>query len=123
MSQARVVFFGLSAVYLLAVVVQFFLAGLGAFGATTYDAHEAVGYIVAGGALLLLVTSVVGRLPRRLFLVTLLLVAVNGVQIGLAQIDVEELAALHVVNALVVFIVAHALMQRSRGYLASKIAA
>jgi hypothetical protein len=123
MGQARVVFFGLSAIYLLAVVVQFFLAGLGAFGATTFDAHEAVGYILAGGALLLLATSVVGRLPRRLFLVTLLLVVVNGIQIGLAQIDVEELAALHAVNALVVFIVAHTLMQRSRGYLASKIAA
>jgi hypothetical protein len=36
---------------------------------------------------------------------------------------VEELAALHPVNALVIVIVAYSLTQRSRGYLASKIAA
>jgi hypothetical protein len=122
MSQARIVFFGLTAIYLLAVIVQFFLAGLGAFGGD-WDVHTGVGFVVAIGSLLLLVVAAVGRLPRRMFLVTLLLVALNALQIGLARIDVEELAALHPVNALVIVIVAYSLMQRSRVYLASKIAA
>jgi hypothetical protein len=79
--------------------------------------------VVALGSLLLLVVAAVARLPRRMFFVTLLLVALNALQIGLARIDVEELAALHPVNALVIVIVAYSLMQRSRVYLASKIAA
>jgi hypothetical protein len=121
-SQARILFFGLTAIYLLAVIVQFFLAGLGAFGGD-WDVHSGVGFVVALGSLLLLVVAAVARLPRRMFFVTLLLVALNALQIGLARIDVEELAALHPVNALVIFIVANSLMQRSRVYLASKIAA
>jgi hypothetical protein len=122
MSQARIVFFGLTAIYLLAVIVQFFLAGLGAFGGD-WDVHTGVGFVVAFGSLLLVVVAAVARLPRRMFLVTLLLVGLNALQIGLARIDVDELAALHPVNALVIVIVAFSLMQRSRGYLASKIAA
>jgi hypothetical protein len=121
-SQARILFFGLTAIYLLAVIVQFFLAGLGAFGGD-WDAHSGVGFVVAIGSLLLLVVAAVARLPRRMFFVTLLLVGLNALQIGLARIDVEELAALHPVNALVIVIVAYSLVQRSRGYLASKIAA
>ena len=39
-------FYGLSGVYLLGVVVQFFLAGMGAFGATDYDAHRSLGFIL-----------------------------------------------------------------------------
>jgi uncharacterized protein DUF6220 len=122
MSQARILFFGLTAIYLLAVIVQFFLAGLGAFGGD-WDVHSGVGFVVAIGSLLLLVVAAVARLPRRMFFVTLLLVGLNVLQIGLARIDVDELAALHPVNALVIVIVAYSLMQRSRGYLASKIAA
>jgi hypothetical protein len=122
MSQARILFFGLTAIYLLAVIVQFFLAGLGAFGGD-WDVHSGVGFVVAIGSLLLLVVAAVARLPRRMFFVTLLLVVLNALQIGLARVEVDELAALHPVNALVIVIVANSLMQRSRGYLASKIAA
>jgi hypothetical protein len=41
----------------------------------------------------------------------------------LAQVDVEEVAALHVVNALAIVFVAYEIVQRSRRYLASKMAA
>jgi hypothetical protein len=112
-AQSRVLFFGLSAIYLLGVVVQFFLAGLGAFLADPdYDAHRALGFILAIGSLVLLV-----------FLLTVLLVGLNLLQIVLANIDVDEIAALHPVNALVIAFVAYALTQRSRRYLAEKIAA
>jgi hypothetical protein len=122
-SQARVIFFGLAAIYLLGVVVQFFLAGLGAFLETSYDAHQTLGYILAAIALILLVLAIAGRLPRLVFLLAIALLGLNVLQIVLARVEVGEVAALHVVNALVVFFVAHELMQRSRRYLASKIAA
>jgi len=124
MSQARVIYFGLSAIYLVAVAVQFFLAGLGAFGAEpTYDSHRVLGFVLAVGSLALLVVAIVGRLPRLFLLLTLVLVGLNALQIVLASVDVEEIAALHPVNALGIIFVAYILTQRSRRYLASKITA
>jgi hypothetical protein len=123
MSQARVIFFGLTVLYLLGVVAQFFLAGLGAFHATGYDAHRALGFILGIGSVVMFVVAVVGRLPRVTLLITLLLLGLNVLQIVLANIDVEAIAALHAVNALLIFVTAHTLMQRSRHYLASKMAA
>jgi hypothetical protein len=122
MSQARILFFGLTAIYLLAVIVQFFLAGLGAFSGD-WDVHTGVGFVVSLSSLLLLVVAAIARLPRRMFLMTLLLVGLNALQILLPHLETDELAALHPVNALVIVIVAYTLMQSSRVYLASKIAA
>lgn len=124
MAQSRVIFFGIAAIYLVGVVVQFFLAGLGAFGASSYDAHQGLGLALGVVALLLLALAIVGRVPRPLFLFTVLLVGLSVLQMVLANLDdVRELAALHVVNALVIFYVAQAIMQRSRRYLTEKIAA
>ena len=51
------------------------------------------------------------------------LVALNAVQIVLIQIDIAEVNALHLVNALAIAFVANMLVHRSRRYLASKMAA
>lgn len=123
MNSARVLFFGLTAIYLLAVLVQFFLAGLAVFGSTDWDAHAGVGFAVSISTLLLLVLAVVGRLPRRLIVVTLLLVGLNALQMVLPHIDVAELAALHPVNAVAIVFIAYVLMQSSRSYVTSKMAA
>jgi Family of unknown function (DUF6220) len=122
MSQARVIFFALAAFYLVGVVVQFFLAGLGAFGATSFDPHRGLGFALGIASLVLLVLALVGRLPRLLLLLTVVLVGLNVLQSILANIDVEEIAALHVVNALAIVYVAHELMQRSRRFLTGKVA-
>ena len=122
MTQARVLFFGLAVVYLAGVVVQFFLAGLGTFGATSFDAHQAFGLVLALLTLVLLVLAVVGKVPRLLILLAVALLGLNVLQMFLARVDVEEVAALHVVNALAIVFVAHEIMQRSRRYLASKMA-
>jgi hypothetical protein len=103
--------------------VQFFLAGLGAFGATTFDAHRGLGFALGIGSLAMLALALFGRLPRFLLLLTVVLVGLNVLQSILANIDVEEIAALHVVNALAIVYVAHELMQRSRRYLSDKVAA
>jgi hypothetical protein len=123
MNSARVLFFGLTAIYLLAVLVQFFLAGLAVFDSTDWDPHSGLGFVLSISTLVLLVLAVVGRLPRRLILVTLLLVGLNALQMVLPHIDVSELAALHPVNAVAIVFVAYALMQGSRIYVTSKMAA
>jgi len=119
--QARVILFGLATIYLAGVVVQFFLAGLGTFGATTFDAHRAVGLGLGIVSLIMVVLAFVGKVPRSLVALSFTLFGLNVVQLVLAQIDVEEIAALHVVNALAVVYVAHELVQRSRRFLAAQI--
>jgi hypothetical protein len=122
MSQARVVFYGLAVIYLLGVVVQFFLAGLGVFGSTTFDAHRGLGYVLGAIAVALLALAVGAKMPRSLTALSVVLVALNVAQIILIQVDVGEIEALHVVNALAIAFVANMLVQRSRRYLAAKMA-
>jgi Family of unknown function (DUF6220) len=122
MSQARVIYFALAAFYLAGVVVQFFLAGLGAFGATSFDPHRGLGFALGIASLVLFVLALVVRLPRLVLLLTAALVGLNVLQSVLANIDVEEIAALHVVNALAIVYVAQELMQRSRRFLTGKVA-
>lgn len=123
MTQARVLYYGLTVLFLLGVVVQVFLAGLNVFGGTSIESHRVLGFILMGGALLMLVLAAVGRLPRPTVLLTVLLLGLAVLQSVLANVDVNEIAALHPVNALVIAFVASVLMRRSRDYLASKMAA
>jgi hypothetical protein len=123
MTQARVLFFGLAVLSLLGVVVQFFLAGLYVFGGTSLDSHRVLGYVLTATALVMLVVGVLGRLPRGTVLLTVLLLGLNVLQTVLANVEVNEIAAFHPVNALVIAWIAYALVERSRNYLASKMAA
>ena len=122
MTQARVLFFGLAVIYLAGVVVQFFLAGLGTFGATSFDAHQAFGLVLAVLTLILLVLAVVGKVPRLLVLLAVALLGLNVLQMFLARVEVEEVAALHVVNALAIVFVAYETVQRSRRFIVSRMA-
>lgn len=116
------ILFGLATIYLAGVVVQFFLAGLGTFGATTFDAHSVVGLGLALVSLIMLVLAFVGKVPRSLLALTFTLFGLNVLQLVLARIDVDEIAALHVVNALAVVFVAYELVQRSRRFLTAQLA-
>jgi hypothetical protein len=122
MSEGRVAFYGFAVIYLIGVVVQFFLAGLALFGSTSYDAHEGLGYVLGGISVVLLVIAVASKLPRSLTGLSITLVVLNVVQIVLVRADIEEIEALHVVNALAIAFVANMLAHRSRRYLASKLA-
>ena len=62
-------------------------------------------------------------MPRPLTGLALLLLLLNVAQVVLIQIDVEEIKALHVVNALAIAFVANMLVHRSRRYLASRMIA
>jgi Family of unknown function (DUF6220) len=123
MTQARVLFYGLAVLFLLGVVIQFFFAGLNVFGGTSIESHRLLGFILMLAALVMLVVAAIGRLPRKTVLLTVLLLVLTVLQSVLANIDIDEVAALHPVNALVIAFVAYGLMQRARNYLASKITA
>ncbi|HXV96403.1 MAG TPA: DUF6220 domain-containing protein [Gaiellaceae bacterium] len=122
MSQARVAFYGFALVYLLGVVVQFFLAGLAVFGVRSYDAHTGLGYVLGLISLVLLGLAIGAKLPRSVTALSTVLIALNAVQIVLIQVDIAEVNALHLVNALAIAFVANMLVHRSRRYLASKMA-
>jgi hypothetical protein len=121
-SQARVAFYGFALIYLLGVVVQFFLAGLAVFGVRSYDAHTGLGYVLGVISVVLLALAIGAKLPRSVTALSTVLVALNAVQIVLIQIDIAEVNALHLVNALAIAFVANMLVHRSRRYLASKMA-
>lgn len=116
------VFYGLAIVYLLGVVVQFLLAGLALFSGGSYDTHRWVGYVLGVIAVVLLALAIGAKMPRSLTALTTVLVALNTVQIVLIRVDVDEIKALHVVNALAIAFVANMLVHRSRRYVASKMA-
>lgn len=95
---------GLAKLTLLGLLVQFYLAGVGAFGADTWDLHMTWGYIMGIPILLLLILALIGRLGRRRIGMTALAVVLFIVQVILAQIrtDAAYVAALHPVNALAI---------------------
>jgi hypothetical protein len=117
-----VVFHGLAIVYLLGVVVQFFLAGLALFSADSYETHRWVGYVLGVIAVVLLALAIGAKMPRSVTALTTVLVALNAVQIIIVQVDIDEIKALHVVNALLIAFVANMLVHRSRRYLAARLA-
>jgi len=114
----RLLYVGGAGLFLVAVVLQFFLAGLGVFGAASFDAHAVLGHTMWGVAIVLLVLGFLGRLPGRALMLTGFLAVLSFVQslLPLLKDDLPEIAALHPVVALAIFAVAHVLVRRARGY-------
>jgi Family of unknown function (DUF6220) len=104
MSAFRVTYLVFAAITLLLVTLQFFLAGLGIFGATSFSAHETVGGILHVTALLMLVTAAVGQLGRSpiIFGAGLLVLIVIQSALPGARDDAPGIAALHPLLALVI---------------------
>ena len=106
MPAARQGFLGLSALILALVVLQFFLAGLGVFGAASFDAHKAVGYALQFLTLGLLLIAALGRLGRSGLIFgggLLVLTVIQGVLGGLGD-DAPGVAAFHPLVALIIFV-------------------
>lgn len=101
---------GAAWLFVAAIVVQVFLAGaaitqLG--GSGVFATHAEFGYTWVGlSALAVLVTAVVARVGRRAILITAGLLALYVVQTSLPYLrdSVPAVAALHPVNALLLFL-------------------
>jgi hypothetical protein len=95
------VFQGLAWLVLAGLAVQFYLAGAALFGATTFQAHRTLGYLLAVAILLLLVVALAARPGRRLVGLNALLAGLAVVQVLLPALrsGLPWVAALHVVVA------------------------
>ncbi len=85
-------------------VLQFFLAGLGIFGAESFSAHESVGRGLQGLTVLVLLAAIGGPRSGRDIGMALVLAVLTAVQVELASLrgDAPYLAAFHPVLALLV---------------------
>ena len=92
---------GLASLAMALVVTQFFLAGAGAFGATSFDAHKTVGSILV---LVVLLALLVAAFVRRHVAHAAIFFGVTVLQLVLGSIGSDEpwVGAFHGLNALAV---------------------
>jgi hypothetical protein len=107
-SWARIVYLVVAWLFLVSVLIQVFLAGLSLFVSSDYwQIHTGLGHSAPGIlALLLVIFALVGRLPRATVLLTVLLFVLVVAQtevFAAIRAQAPLVAALHPVNALVLF--------------------
>ena len=101
---ATTAFYALGLLIAVGVVVQVFLAGLGVFGAESFDAHEAFGWMLHTAAIVVFLLALVGPRTGRTIGLGFGLLALMTIQIFFvgARDDTPYVAALHPVFALLV---------------------
>jgi hypothetical protein len=115
MDVARKVFVGLAWLFVLAVAIQFLLAGLGVLGGESIEAHRLWGFFVLHLIpILMFIAAIVGRMGRTFLILTVVLFLLVFVQPLFAdpQLDPQWLRSLHVLNALFIFALGHHLARR-----------
>ncbi len=115
MGVARKVFVGLAWLFVLAVAIQFLLAGLGVLGGESMEPHRQWGFVVLHLIpILMLIAGIIGRMGRKVLALTVVLLLLVFVQplFADAQLDPQWLRSLHVLNALFILALAHHLAQR-----------
>jgi heme A synthase len=108
-SFARTAYPAVCGLFVACAVIQVFLAGLGVFDdPDAFITHRNFGYLFGWLTLVLLVISLVGRMPRRyvgLAVVILVLFSLQSVFVALRQ-DTPAVAALHPLNGFLILGVA-----------------
>ena len=101
-------------VFIVGLFVQFYLAGRGAFGASTYSAHRTFGDVLHFVTPAILLLTLINRTTRNRvdIVLSILLVALYEVQLALADLDHPSVGAFHPVNGLLILGVAYALFRR-----------
>lgn len=103
--------------YIFALAVQFYAAGLGLFGAATFGTHALLGYGLIIGAATLTGLTLAARFPRRVIAVAAALIPLTVLQPILAltlRASAPSLAALHILNALLIFSLAMFVAHQTR---------
>ena len=103
-SGATTAYYALALVIAAGVVVQIFLAGLGIFGAESFDAHEGFGWLLHTAAIVVFLLALLGPRTGRAIGLSFGLLVLMTIQIMLvnARDDTPYLAALHPTLALFV---------------------
>jgi Family of unknown function (DUF6220) len=108
MSTVRPVHLVVAGLFVIGVVVQVFLAGLGVFdGPAQFETHASWGYLLGISSLILLVLAVLGGLGRRQILLasTLLVMFILQSILVALRADMPAVAALHAVNGFGILLV------------------
>ena len=103
---ARYVYRVIAYVVLAAVVLQFYFAGLAAFGAAKFDAHAVTGWALIPLSVLLTLFAALSRAGRRTVGCAglgILLFILQPVLAFVPRVDAPAISALHTVNALLIF--------------------
>ena len=111
----RKVFVGLGWLFVAAVAVQFFLAGLGVLGGEGIEAHRQWGFTALHLLpVLMLIAAIAGRMGRTVIGLTIALFVLVFLQplFAAADLDPPWLRSLHVLNALIIAMVGFYLAQR-----------
>ena len=100
--------------FIVCLFVQFYLAGRGAFGASTYSAHRDFGDGIHLFTVVILVLTLVNRVTRNRVDVihSVLLLVLFEVQFALGDLEHPEAGAFHPVNALLLLGVSFSLFRR-----------
>ena len=115
MDVARKIFVGLAWLFVLAVAIQFLLAGLGLLGGESLEPHRQWGFIVLHLIpILMLIAAIVGRMGRTVIVLTVVLFLLVFLQPLFAdpELHPQWLRSLHVLNALFIFALGYHLAQR-----------
>jgi hypothetical protein len=102
-SGATTAYHGLALLMAVGVIVQVFLAGLGIFGAESFDAHVGFGWMLHTAAIVVFLLALLGPRTGRAIGLGFGLLVLLTVQVALVgtRDDAPYLAALHPVLALV----------------------
>jgi hypothetical protein len=103
---ARYVYLALVWIYVAAILVQVFLAGIGLFSASRdFEAHRNLGWILHLGPVLLLIVAAIARVGATTIWWNVGLLVIQGVQPLLPGVraDLPWAAAMHPVLALLIF--------------------
>ena len=115
MEMARKIFVGLAWLFVLAVAIQFLLAGLGVLGGESLEAHRLWGFTALHLIpILMLIAAIVGRMGRTVIGATVALFVLVFLQPLFADpgLDPRWLRSLHVLNAVFIFALGYHLAQR-----------
>ena len=116
MHAAPRIFVGLAWLFVLAVAIQFLLAGLGVLGGESLEAHRQWGFVVLHLIPILMFTAaIIGRMGRTVISLTVAIFLLVFLQPLFAdpEIDPVWLRSLHVLNALFIFALGQYLAQRA----------
>jgi Family of unknown function (DUF6220) len=114
MVNMNLVFKMLCYLFLVAVAVQFFLAGLGVLGGEDIEAHRTWGFTVMHILPLLMFGVAISVKAGRVTIgMTLLLFVLVGLQSLWVDFDPMWVRSIHVLSALVIYVLGHHIAQRA----------
>jgi hypothetical protein len=95
---------GLSILIVIALLIEFFFAGMGVFHAATFQIHRVTGVLILAASALLLLIALLGRMSLKMIGLSVFLFVLLFVQSLLLQIHQPFIKALHPVNGTVILL-------------------